>query len=74
MLDILDNRLAGCIALFVILVLSLWYIKPRFMFDVENNPRYLMVGNYEVNSFGLCVISISIFVYYIYAMVRYRIL
>jgi hypothetical protein len=70
--DFLDNRLGGCIALFVLTTLSLWYIKPKIIFDENDNARYLHIGDFSVSAFGISIIMTAIIVYYIYALIRYN--
>lgn len=72
MLDFLDNRIAGCIALFILLSVSVWYIKPKILFDEDGKSNTLEIGSFNVNMFGVSVIIISIIVYYFYAMIRYN--
>jgi hypothetical protein len=72
MLEFLDNQIAGCIALFILVTVSLWYIKPRLIFNDEGEVNELYIGNYHINIFGVCVIFIAIIVYYFYAMIRYN--
>ncbi len=72
MLDFLDNRLGGCVALFILIVVGMWYTKPKILFDEEYNSKYLAVGSFNINMFGVCVIIASILVYYMYAMIRYN--
>lgn len=71
MLEFLDNRLGGCLALFILMVLSVWYISPSLFFDEEGNSKSLYIGNFSVNRFGVCVIVSAILVYYLYALIRY---
>ena len=71
MLEFLENRLGGCLALFILIALSLWYLSPELLFEEDGNTKSLDIGNFSVNRFGICIIIISIFVYYIYALIRY---
>ena len=73
MVQFLDNRLGGCLALFILVVLSVWYISPNLLFDEEGNSKSLYIGNFHVNRFGMCIIIIAIMVYYMYALIRYSI-
>ncbi len=78
MFEYLDNRLSGCISLFVIGIISVWYMKPKFLFqyDYENGEtviktKTLHIGSFEVNLFGVCAVVIAIFVYYLCALIQY---
>lgn len=71
MLEVFDNRLGGCLSLFILSVLSIWYISPTIFFDGEGNTKSLDIGNFNINRFGMCVVIIAILVYYVYALITY---
>jgi hypothetical protein len=75
MFEALDNRLSGCISLFMITVISIWYIKPRILFSYDNpdevRTKTLQIGSFEVNMFGMCAVIIAIFIYYVCALIQY---
>jgi len=71
MLDILDNKLGGCLALFILIVISVWYVSPRFFFDENGESKTLYIGNFNINRYGVFVVVVSILSYYCYAMIRY---
>ena len=73
MLEVFDNKLGGCLTLFILSVLSIWYISPNIFFDEKGNSKSLDIGNFNVNRFGVCVVIIAILVYYVYALIRYSI-
>lgn len=72
MLDFLDNNIAGCISLFVIIILSVWYFKPHLFKDEDNQFKSINVGSYQITVLGLTTIIVAVFVYYLFAIIRYN--
>lgn len=71
-MNFLDNQIGGCIALFITITLSIWYVKPRLIFNEDGNANTLDIGSFNVNLFGIFIVFIAIIVYYVYAMIRYN--
>ena len=71
MLQILDNKLGGCLVLFVLIVFTIWSISPSIFFDDDGTAKNLYIGSFSVNRFGVCVVVVSILIYYFYAVIKY---
>jgi len=69
-LEFIDNKLSGCLFVFVMLVSIVWYMKPRIFFHEDGTIRNISdnIDGLNVSLFGVYVIVIAILVYYVYAL------
>lgn len=66
-----DNYLYICLSVFIILTSIVWYYHHKHD-DVDNDEtQFMVIGERRINIFGVFVITMAIFVYYIYATINY---
>lgn len=69
-LDFVDNKLGGCLFVFVMLVSMMWYMKPRIFFHSDGTVKSMSenIDGLNISLFGIYVIVVAIVVYYVYAL------
>lgn len=69
-----------CILLFSLIIIGIWFFKPKILFSKKENndennkeyePKTFTIANVEINMFAVTTLVLAIFTYYVFAVVCY---